>query len=161
MVDASASSLDWDVILKAAGIIAPAIGWFAGRVGVRLGRRATISADLDILEKIADGKIVEETHEQLIKQRIEANLTRLYGASQVGEWITTKTVSFALIGSVWSLIFGYLTVMKLFDREWNFTWSWWALLTGYLTLIPISMFYASYEGKFRDRVKSKESESTS
>lgn len=133
-METAASGINWDTVVKIIGAVTPAVGWIAGQIGLRMGRRASLKADLEILEKIKN-----DEHKRLIEQKIEATVRKLYGVSEFGNLVTGMTLYAVIVGALWTLGFAYWTMTILFDDDWNFAWSWWALLTGYIALIPISM----------------------
>ena len=123
--------IDWDLILKALGILVAAVTTYLQVRSLGLADRASLKTDLEIL-KLIDS---EDPNHKRVKRAVDVRILLLYGqeetrspANRAVRWTRIRIV----IGIVWTLGFAYWT-MTLVQP----VFSWWSLLTGYQTLAGV------------------------
>ncbi len=123
--------MDWDVILRAVGVLIGAVGTVYQLI-VRDPRwRSTLKTDIEILNLLD----AEDENRKYIQQNIDKTVRSRYPYEELTaeeleevkrEGLRVYSTSNLIIGIVFSVGFGYWTFSLLADG-----WNWWALLTGF------------------------------
>src|SRR5687767_14128624 len=124
--EAMFAGIDWDLVLKALGFLVTAAVAVVQVRGLRLAARATLKADLEILNLLD----ANDPNRDLLKRTINTRIKDLYAPAAVeSERSEGRRWLLGAFGLLWALGFSYWTFVLVRP---GFTW--WALLTGYLAL---------------------------
>jgi hypothetical protein len=138
-------SMDWDMILRAVGVLIGAAGTIYQITRRDPRWRATLKADIEILNLLDDGESKE-----IIKRNVDRVVQSRYPVRAVEEGVETKrrsvrvyNVSNLVIGIIFLVGFGYWTFSLVEDG-----WNWWAILTGFFAFGGLGNIMMAFDRQY-------------
>jgi hypothetical protein len=138
-------SMDWDMILRAVGVLIGAAGTIYQITRRDPRWRATLKADIEILNLLEEGESKET-----IRRNVDRVVQSRYPVKVVEEGTEVKqrgvrlyNVSNLVIGVVFLVGFGYWTFSLVEDG-----WNWWAILTGFFALGGLGNIMMAFDRQY-------------
>jgi len=126
---AAASGIDWDLLLKALGLLVTIGATLIQVRNFRSSSRSSLKTDLEILKLIDPG----HPHRASVERHTDQLIGKFYPDSPVSPPITFERIGIGVFGFVWALGFAYWTFVLSTP-----TFSWWSLATGYVAVMGLA-----------------------